>query len=136
MTKRSINIACGLSLILFLTLWAMGICHPEKLYYRVKFQKVIVQESKRHSLSPYLIAAVIFTESRFRETAESEVGARGLMQLMPATAAEMATLERLSKFHQSSLFEPDINIRLGSRYLSELIFSCLLYTSPSPRDRG
>ena len=83
---------------------------------------MILHEARRQVLSPYLLAAVIFTESRFRKMAVSEVGARGLMQLMPATAEEMAALERIPNYNVKMLFEPELNIRLGSRYLSELLY--------------
>ena len=53
-------------------------------------------------------------ESRFDRVAVSYVGAKGLMQLMPGTAADMARGERIRK---PKLFHPSTNIRLGTRYL-------------------
>src|SRR5690606_13132357 len=48
------------------------------------------------------------------------VGAYGLMQLMPETAREMASKEDMKNFSPTSLSDPEINIRLGARYLAEL----------------
>ncbi len=93
-----------------------------RLYYRVDYESVIQREAERHKVSPHLVAAVIFTESRFRVRSESDVGARGLMQLMPDTAAEMAVKEGLRDYATTQLEEPDTNIRLGTAYLAELLY--------------
>lgn len=92
-----------------------------RLYYRVDHQPFILREAVRQKVSPHLIAAVIFAESRFRTNSESEVGALGLMQLMPDTAAEMAEKEGLKDFSLAQVSEPETNIRLGSRYLADLL---------------
>lgn len=91
-----------------------------RFYYGVSHQELILSEAGRQSLSPYLIAAIIYTESRFRSDAVSEVGARGLMQLMPDTARELAESEGIVKFDETFLNDPALNIRLGTRYLAQL----------------
>ena len=63
-----------------------------------------------------LIWAIMREESHFRPRAISFVGAQGLMQLMPATAAEMAQIPE-STF---DVYAPRTNIRLGSRYLNRV----------------
>ena len=60
-----------------------------------------------------LMAAISFVESRFDPLAESSVGARGLMQLMPTTAVRFGCPEEL-------LADPESNVRAGSRLLSYL----------------
>jgi soluble lytic murein transglycosylase len=67
------------------------------------------------TVDPLLLAALIRQESGFNERARSPVGARGLMQLMPATARRM---ERVSK---RALFRPATNVRLGARYFRGLL---------------
>jgi soluble lytic murein transglycosylase len=92
-----------------------------RLYYRVDYQPFILREAYRHQISPHLIASVIFSESRFRAESKSDVGALGLMQLMPETATEMAQRENVAEFSLDQLSDPELNIRLGSRYLAELL---------------
>lgn len=71
-------------------------------------------------LEPTLIFAVARQESAFAETARSHSDARGLMQLMPATARETAQKSGI-KHSTADLFKPEHNILLGSHYLSELL---------------
>jgi soluble lytic murein transglycosylase-like protein len=72
------------------------------------------------SLDPALVYAVVRQESRFDPRAGSRVGASGLMQLMPATAAEVAGDPRL-RFDTSPLHDPAFNLRLGQTYLAQLL---------------
>lgn len=75
---------------------------------------LIFETARRHGLNPVVVAAVIRAESAGNPSAVSRVGARGLMQLMPATA------ERFGIRHQE-LFDPVQNLEAGSRYLSWLV---------------
>ena len=81
----------------------------------------IIEVAQRYDLAPELILAVIFTESSFDPDAESEVGAVGLMQLMPATATQMALELELEWKGRRLLTDPQLNILLGSFYLQKLI---------------
>ena len=81
---------------------------------------IIQQESARYCFDPLLVLALIGVESSFRTSAVSKVGARGLMQLMPATA-EAAAAKRGLEIERSDLFDPDINVTLGTQYLFEMI---------------
>ena len=67
-----------------------------------------------------LLFAMIRQESAFDPEAVSRSGARGLMQLMPATGAELAKRMRLS-FSNGRLSDPEFNIRLGSSYFRQLL---------------
>lgn len=82
---------------------------------------LIVREADRNGLDPRLIAAVIHAESTFRIHAKSEVGARGLMQVMPSTGRWLLQRrgERLGP--SSRLFDPELNVSIGTAYLAELI---------------
>jgi soluble lytic murein transglycosylase-like protein len=73
---------------------------------------IIRQLSLKHGLDPDLIRAVIRAESAFNQRAVSPKGARGLMQLMPATAAELGVADS---------FDPAANVEAGARYLRELL---------------
>lgn len=79
---------------------------------------LIEREARRQGLDPYLVAALIRQESRFEREAVSSAGARGLMQLMPVTARRLAGAPRLA---EGRLHEPELNIRLGTRFLAELL---------------
>lgn len=119
MSKR--QVVASLTSITLLVALLLGHQPLLRLYYRVDYEPAILREAQRQRVSPHLVAAVIFTESRFRARSESDVGARGLMQLMPDTAAEMALKEGLLEYNTSQVEEPDINIRLGTAYLAELL---------------
>ena len=81
----------------------------------------IIEVAQRYKLAPELILAVIFTESSFDPDAQSAVGAVGLMQLMPATAAQLALELKLEWKGRRLLTDPQLNILLGSFYLRKLI---------------
>jgi len=72
-------------------------------------------------LEPALLLAVIRVESTFQANAVSERGALGLMQIQPVTGAELAA--ELGRRWEGgyTLFDPDLNIDLGARYLRKLI---------------
>lgn len=85
------------------------------LFYSKKFEqysKLITTICERHGVAPQLVKAVIQVESNYNDRAISHVGASGLMQLMPATAARYGVV---------SIFEPDQNIEGGVRYLKDLL---------------
>jgi len=75
------------------------------------FRPLILAAAKEHHLDPALISAVIRAESAFSPRAVSPKGARGLMQLMPATARRLGVRQP---------FDPVENVRGGAAYLSEL----------------
>ncbi len=79
---------------------------------RSQYQTSINRYARQYGVDPDLVAAVIRVESCFDPNAVSRVGARGLMQLMPGTAAELGV---------SNSFDPDQNIRGGTLYLSRMM---------------
>ena len=70
----------------------------------------------RGEQEPFIILSIIREESHYNPDIVSSVGAVGLMQLMPDTAKEIAFGKKL----KSDLFNPEINIRLGSIYYSQM----------------
>ena len=72
-------------------------------------------------LPPHLLLAISRQESAFDPKAVSEAGARGLMQLMPATARSAADQARLKRPSTSALFDPEVNVRLGASHFAELM---------------
>lgn len=79
-----------------------------------------IQEARRHELDPRLVMAVIHVESRGNAFARSPVGALGLMQIMPATGEELAAVLEVSWPGPQALFDPMLNVRLGTAYLRQL----------------
>ena len=71
-------------------------------------------------LDPALVLAVIQAESKGQPRAVSRAGARGLMQLMPATAKALAEEEGIDYPGPDALFDPELNVRLGTLYLARL----------------
>jgi soluble lytic murein transglycosylase-like protein len=80
----------------------------------------LVREGRRNGLDPLFLAAVIRVETHFDPYARSNAGARGLMQLMPATAVELAS-RRGFRVTAGQLYNPVLNIELGAAYLRNLI---------------
>jgi soluble lytic murein transglycosylase-like protein len=78
------------------------------------FHAEIAAAARRNGLEPALVHAVISAESAYRAQAVSHKGARGLMQVMPGTAARYGV-------DAAALAEPASNIAAGSRYLADLL---------------
>lgn len=81
----------------------------------------ILAESRRLDLAPRLVLAVIRVESSFRNFAVSEVGALGLMQVMPSTAVEVADSIGVTWTGPQTLFDPEANVKIGIAYLRRLL---------------
>jgi soluble lytic murein transglycosylase len=86
----------------------------------LRHEDIIRQQSQEKGVDAALIAAVIYSESRFREQT-SPAGARGLMQITPATAKEIERLSGGTTFTMEDLSHPELNIRYGTYYLRRLL---------------
>ena len=75
---------------------------------------------EKASIHPSLVQAIMREESHYRVDARSAVGALGLLQLMPTTAAQLARENGREDFEAEDLFDPETNIALGTRYLDQL----------------
>jgi soluble lytic murein transglycosylase len=92
----------------------------EELTLPLNHEDVIRQQAAEKGVDASLIAAVIYTESRFRDQT-SDAGARGLMQITPEAAKEIERLSGGTTFKLEDLSNPEINIRYGTFLLAELI---------------
>jgi soluble lytic murein transglycosylase len=81
----------------------------------------IVREAHLHKVDPLLVVAIIRCESAFNPYAVSHVGAMGLMQVMPATGSWLADRVGLPLGRRTNLFDLELNVELGTRYLAELL---------------
>jgi|LGOV01.1.fsa_nt_gb soluble lytic murein transglycosylase len=88
--------------------------------YPLNYNGTIINEASAFSINADLICAVIAVESRFNKNVVSRSGAVGLMQLMPDTARSVAEELEMEGYNDYMLFEPEVNIRLGTKYLRYL----------------
>ena len=92
----------------------------QELTLPLRHEDIIRQEAAQHGVQPELVAAVIYAESRFRDQTSS-AGARGLMQITPATALHIERQSGGTTFKIDDLSDPDVNIAYGTFRLSELL---------------
>ncbi len=93
-----------------------------EIAYPNVFRDLVVTHSRAaDELDPDLLQALMREESALDPKALSWAGALGLCQLMPATAAGVAMQLKLKQPRQAQLLEPELNIQLGARYLSDLV---------------
>jgi len=86
------------------------------LPYRADFERF----ARQNNLDPFLFAALARQESEFNPKAVSESSARGLTQIMPPTGRELSRQLRMKPYSTASLFQPQVNLKLGSFYLKSL----------------
>lgn len=79
-----------------------------------QYRDVIVAAARRHDIDPDLLQAIMSVESSSNARALSPVGARGLMQVMPATGARFGVSDA------AGLYDPETNVHAASAYLKTL----------------
>ena len=90
-----------------------------EVYYPWPYQRVFLAAATHYRLSPYLLAAVARSESRFDPGATSRRGAVGMMQVMPATGSYVA--HSGSRQAARALRSPEASVDIGARYLRQLL---------------
>ena len=96
-----------------LTYW--HILYPQPYWATIK------AEAEKKNLDPYLVASLIRQESEFSSSVISYANAYGLMQLLPSTGKVMAREEGMKTVQPYQLLDPETNIKLGTRYLHQLL---------------
>lgn len=89
-------------------------------FFPYAYREVIEKEARARDLDPLFVAAIIRQESGFRPGEVSRVGAVGLMQMMPKTAAWASQQMGMPSVRGDALYDPRTNIRLGCWYLQYL----------------
>ena len=93
-------------------------------YYTLRFplasQDGVVQQADEAGIDPAWAYGILRQESAWMSDAQSGADARGLMQLVPGTAAEVARRNGLPWNGGNSLYDPTVNIELGTRYLAQM----------------
>lgn len=95
-----------------------------RLIYPFPMRDEIRALAEEAGLDPMLIAALTRQESMWEARARSSAGARGLMQVMPATGDHVARRLRLPAWSPERLYEPTTNLRLGTAYFAERLQRC------------
>lgn len=95
------------------------------VYWRILFPEpwwdTIKEESAKNGLDPYLVASLIRQESEFNPSAISYANAYGLMQIEPSVGRTLAREEGNTHFQAFQLLNPEVNIRLGTKYLRQML---------------
>ncbi|MBR3133947.1 MAG: lytic transglycosylase domain-containing protein [Clostridia bacterium] len=91
-----------------------------KVLYKTSYSEYVEEYSREYGLDHLLVYAIIKAESNFNAGAISSKGACGLMQLMDNTAAEVAKNEMMEYQSATTLYNPEKNIKLGTKYYSDL----------------
>lgn len=90
----------------------------EKLNYPLGYSEYVDKASENYGLDPSIIYGIIRTESNFNPDAQSEVGAYGIMQIMPSSFEWLQELRgEAGKYEAEALFDPEICIDYGSYLL-------------------
>jgi soluble lytic murein transglycosylase len=105
--------------------FAMDLTSLPREYWQALFPKPFWPDLKRYSsqnaLDPYLVASLIRQESEFNPAAVSRKNAVGLMQLLPKVGKGVAKQEKLKHYSAQQLFNPSVNLQLGTRYFRTMV---------------
>ena len=99
-------------------------CAPPQFWqmlFPLPWQKDLLTSAKHANLDPFLVAALIRQESEFNASALSHANAYGLTQIVPATGRALAKQEGIRAFNANLLFNPALNLKLGSVYIRTLL---------------
>lgn len=91
-----------------------------KKFYPLEHEEYVEKYSEEFEVDKYYIYAIIKAESNYDKQANSHKGAQGLMQILPATAKEIANSMEL-KVTDTTLYEPEVNIMIGTKYFASLL---------------
>jgi soluble lytic murein transglycosylase len=92
-----------------------------EIFFPMVEWSAIKEEARRYGIDPYVAAGLIRQESVFNPNATSRVGARGLMQVMPATGQLVSKRQGNGSISAADLYNPVLNIKLGMNYLAQVI---------------
>ena len=92
-----------------------------RLLYPLYYADLLQKHTTKYEIDPLFVAAMIREESRFNADIVSYAGAIGLMQIMPANGPEFSRRLKISQFDTKMLYNPDINIQMGTWYMKSLM---------------
>lgn len=123
--KKKTKILIILFTIIFIIIMLFGVLKIQnyilRKIYKLEYSEYVYKYAEENKIDPLLVFAIIKAESNFSRHIESSSGAIGLMQLMEATAIEMANEIGEEVIVKEALYNPEINIKIGTAYYSYLI---------------
>ena len=123
-TKKQITITAIVLIICMIIAFLNIPLRIQKIIYKKDYKEYVQKYAQEYNVDENLIYALIKAESNFNSNAKSSKDAIGLMQLMESTAQDVCKktdLQISSDELSEKLLEPDININIGTKYLSILI---------------
>ena len=90
------------------------------LAFPLPYRSDLERYSRQNGLDPFVVAALIRQESEFDAKVISYADARGLTQIMPSTGRELSRRLKLPSYSTAKLFQPSVNLQLGTYYLETL----------------
>lgn len=114
------RVLTGLAACILAFMFAANVSSFSQYVYSWPYREEVYRQCEVNHLDAELVFSVIYSESRFRADAESAAGARGLMQIMPETGAWIADHMGIEDYHAERLFEPELNLAMGTWYMSWL----------------
>ena len=94
-----------------------------RLAFPLPWWDALQRSARAQGLDPYLCAALVRQESEFDPRVVSPANAYGLTQLLPPTARMLSRKVGVGRFSPALLFEPEINLKIGTYYLRSLLDS-------------
>lgn len=124
--NRKFNLEFRFNKILIFTLTIVIILFSciiilKKFIYPLKYFEIVKECAEENYLDPYLILAIIKTESGFNENITSNKEAKGLMQILDSTADEVNEEINIVDNINESIYDASVNIKLGCKYFSNLV---------------
>lgn len=114
-----------MSIILCIFILLFGILKIQnyilKKIYKTEYSEYVYKYSEENDIDPLLTFSIIKAESNFKRHIKSSSGAIGLMQLMESTAIEEANELGEEIVVTEALYNPEMNIKLGTKYFAKLI---------------
>lgn len=125
MTQKMKKVILTLFVILILLILLFGVFKVQDIIlrkiYPMKYSEYVTKYAEECEVDPLLVYSIIKAESNFNPNVVSYSNAIGLMQLMDATAEELAQKMDVTFLRKASLYDPELNIRLGVKYFSDLL---------------
>lgn len=120
-TYKNILIVIAILLLLIIALKALNVKNIilNKVYPK-KYQEYVEKYANEYNIDPLLVFSIIKAESNFNKDAKSTSKAKGLMQVMDSTAIEIAN-KIDEPIMEETLYDPEKNIMIGTKYYSELL---------------